>query len=114
MAASMAGSHACMTLAHLPSLSPPTQTCRRYTQRGLGLSYISHFTPTPTYTPTRTSLVLRLLCRRYTHTGNRGVAFALFYSIMNVAALTQVCRAASAAGGMGAVREQTGQGGVCV
>ena len=90
MAASMAGSHACMTLAHLPSLSPPTQTCRRYTQRGLGLSYISHFTPTPTYTPTRTSLVLRLLCRRYTHTGNRGVAFALFYSIMNVAALTQV------------------------
>lgn len=32
--------------------------------------------------------------RRYTHAGNRGVAFALFYSIMNVAALTQAGGAA--------------------
>ena len=34
--------------------------------------------------------VMTIGVKRYTHEGNRGFAFSLFYSLMNVAALTQV------------------------
>jgi hypothetical protein len=39
--------------------------------------------------------VMTIGVKRYTHERNRGFAFALFYTLMNAAALTQV-RAASA------------------
>lgn len=34
--------------------------------------------------------VMTIGVKRYTHSGNRGFAFSLFYTLMNVAALTQV------------------------
>ena len=43
--------------------------------------------------------VMTIGVKRYTHEGNRGFAFSLFYSLMNVAALTQVGWWVGGAGG---------------